>query len=233
MTVKQYLDKLFKNYSLVTVLSDKNDCKVYRIRNNTLQKDMIIRILPLDIMAYEELFNIECENLPLIYDVINCEDGQIILEEYIDGINLAETMECKKFTYKTAKPIVRSVCNALSVLHKMHFVHRDVKPENIMIEKNGRVILIDLNASRKISNASKDTVIIGTIGYASPEQLGIRETDTRTDIYALGILLNVMVTGKHPSDTIAKGKAGRIIRKCTNVNPDERYQTVKQLLSIL
>lgn len=233
MTNEQFFKNLLNEYSLVSVLSDKNNCTVYRVRNKKLKKDMIVRFLPLGITAYEKLCSINCDNLPLIYDVIALDDGQIVLEEFIDGINLAETMECKKFTYKTAKPIIYSVCNALSVLHKMGFVHRDVKPENIMIDKNGRVVLIDFNASRKISNASKDTVIIGTVGYASPEQLGIRESDSRTDIYALSIMLNVMITGKHPSEKIANGKAGRIVRKCTNVNPDERYQTIKKLSDAL
>lgn len=70
---------------------------------------------------------------------------------------------------------------------------------------------------------------MGTVGYASPEQLGVAQSDARTDIYAVGVLLNVMITGKHPSEKLAKGKAGRIVRKCTNVNPDERYQSAKKL----
>ncbi len=233
MTNEQFFKNLLNEYSLVSVLSNKNDCKVYRVRNNTFKKDMVVRSLPSSITAYQELCSISCDNLPLIYDVITLDDGQIVLEEYIYGINLAQAMECKKFTYKTAKPVILSICNALGVLHKKGIVHRDVKPENVMIDKNGRVVLIDFNASRKISNASKDTVIIGTVGYASPEQLGIRESDARTDIYALGILLNVMITGKHPSETIAKGKAGRVVRKCTNVNPDERYKSVEKLIFLL
>ena len=93
--------------------------------------------------------------------------------------------------------------------------------------------MIDFNAARKISDASKDTVIMGTVGYASPEQLGVSQSDARTDIYAVGVLLNVMITGKHPSEKLAKGKAGRIVRKCTSVNPDERYQSAKKLASML
>ena len=91
----------------------------------------------------------------------------------------------------------------------------------------------DFNAARRISNNGKDTVIMGTVGYASPEQLGVGESDARTDIYAVGVLLNVMITGKHPSEKLAKGKAGRIIRKCTSVNPDERYQSAEKLASVM
>lgn len=233
MNRDEYLTKLFENYSIISVLSDKNDCKVYRVRNQNIEKDMVVRCMPSCVTAYEELYRVECENLPLIYDVITCQDGQIVLEEYIEGITVSQAMECEKYRYMGTKRVITAICNALGVLHGMNLVHRDVKPENVIIDKNGRVVLIDFNASRKVSNASKDTVIMGTVGYASPEQLGLRETDPRTDIYALGILLNVMLTGKHPSEQIARGRAGRIVRKCTNVNPDERYQTVEKLLMVL
>ena len=102
-----------------------------------------------------------------------------------------------------------------------------------MIDKNGRVVLIDFNASRKVSEACKDTVIMGTVGYASPEQLGVTQSDARTDIYAAGILLNVMLTGRHPTQGYAKGRAGSIVRKCTALNPEDRYQSAEKLLAAL
>jgi serine/threonine protein kinase len=102
-----------------------------------------------------------------------------------------------------------------------------------MIAKDGRVFLIDLNAARKISNASKDTVVMGTVGYASPEQLGITQSDERTDIYATGVLLNVMLTGKHPSEKLATKKGGRIVRKCTDISPKKRYQSADKLYKAL
>ena len=84
-----------------------------------------------------------------------------------------------------------------------------------------------------ILKKSRDTQVLGTIGYAPPEQLGIGQSDHRADIYALGVLLNVMLTGRHPSQTLAKGRAGRIIRKCTQVDPGSRYQTVGELIDAL
>lgn len=233
MTRKQYIDNLLSLYSLVAVLSDKNECKVLRIRNKTSKKDMVLRSFPKQYPAYEELYTLQSENLPLIFDVINLEDGQIILEEYIDGITIAQVMETGRYRYSGAKKVIKGVCNALHILHERNLVHRDVKPENVMIEKSGRVVLIDFNASRKISTANKDTVVMGTVGYASPEQLGLSQSDTRTDIYAVGVLLNVMMTGKHPSEKLAHGKVGRIVRKCTSVSPDERYQTVEKLMKAL
>ena len=233
MTREQYLTEIFKAYSLVSVLSDKNECSVLRVRNKSTEQDMVVRSFPKSISAYEELYSINCANLPLIYDVITLDDGQIVLEEFIEGVTIADVMESGKYRYMGTRKVLRSVCHALTVLHERGIVHRDVKPENVMISKDGRVVLIDFNAARKISSASKDTVIMGTVGYASPEQLGVAQSDARTDIYALGVLLNVMITGKHPSEKLAKGKAGRIVRKCTSVNPDERYQSAEKLAHVL
>ena len=233
MTRNEYLTKLFNAYSLVSVLSDKNECKVLSVKNKATKQNMVVRSFPTAISAYEELYKIKSHNLPLIYDVINLDDGQVVLEEFIEGVTIAEVMESGKYRYTGTRKVLRSICNALTVLHERGIVHRDIKPENVIIGKDGRVVLIDFNAARKVSTASKDTVIMGTVGYASPEQLGVTQSDARTDIYALGVLLNVMVTGKHPSEKMAKGKAGRIVRKCTSVNPDERYQSAEKLANCL
>ena len=233
MNREQYLTELFDVYSLVSALSDKNECRVLRVRNKSTGQDMVVRSFPTAVSVYEELYKISVQNLPLIYDVINCDDGQIVLEEFIEGITIAEVMESGKYHYLGTRKVIRAVCHALKVLHERNLVHRDIKPENVVIGKDGRVVLIDFNAARKISSAGRDTVIMGTVGYASPEQLGVAQSDARTDIYAVGVLLNVMITGKHPIEKIAKGKAGRIVRKCTSVNPDERYQSAEKLASLL
>ena len=233
MTVEKYIKNFKNHYNLIHIFSDKNEYKIYHFRNKKTEKDIILRSYSDEFPIYENLVDIRCFNLPDIYDVIHTDDGMIVLEEYIDGLTVSQVIEGGQYRNKGAKKIIKAVCSALTVLHDRNLVHRDVKPENIMIDKNGRVVLIDFNASRKISSASKDTVIMGTIGYASPEQLGVTQSDARTDIYALGVLLNVMITGKHPSEKLAKGKAGRIVRKCTNVNPDERYQSAEKLANIL
>ena len=70
---------------------------------------------------------------------------------------------------------------------------------------------------------------MGTVGYAAPEQLGLSQSDARADIYAAGVLLNVMLTGKHPTEVVVPGHAGQIVRKCTAINPDDRYQSAEKL----
>jgi len=233
MTREEYINNLFEVYGLVSVLSDKNDCRVLRLRHRELGKDVVLRSYPKAIEAYSQLAEIECQNIPTVYDAVELSDGQIVLEEFIDGITLAQVMDAERLIYKRAKAILGELCSALSALHSLGFVHRDVKPENIMLDKGGRLKLIDLNASRMVKGSGLDTVIMGTIGYTSPEQLGISQSDARTDIYAAGVLLNVMLTGNHPSFQLARGKAGRIVKKCTAINPNDRYRNTQALVNAL
>ena len=229
MTRDAYIRELLNIYSPVSELRSKNDCKVLRLRHKASGKDMVLRSFPENLDAYEVLCGIRCENLPEIYDAVRLDDGQIIFEEYIDGLTVAQALEVGKYRYRGAKKVISGVCQALTVLHDRGLVHRDVKPENVMIGNDGRVVLIDFDASRRVSEAPKDTVILGTVGYASPEQLGITQSDARTDIYATGVMLNVMLTGKHPTEMFAKGRGGRIVRKCTALNPDDRYRSAEKL----
>ncbi|MBQ9964858.1 MAG: serine/threonine protein kinase [Clostridia bacterium] len=233
MTRGEYWEHVLNTYRLVSVLSDKNDGTVYRLRHKEKAQDIILRSFAKPVPAYDVLCGIVCEALPRVYDAVTLEDGQMVWEEWIDGLTVAEVMETGKYRYRGARRVLTAVCHALTVLHERGIIHRDVKPENVMVDKHGRVVLIDLNVSRQVSAASRDTVIMGTVGYASPEQLGLAQSDARTDVYAVGILLNVMVTGKHPGEQLAKGYAGRIVKKCTQLSPDDRYPTAAALCRAL
>jgi len=233
LTCQEKLNGLLELYDRVTLLSSKNDCRVIRMRHKELQRDLVLHILPKPNPIYETLRGLRCENLPAVYEVFELDDGMIVLEEYVEGLNVGEIAETGRYRKRGAKKVVKEVCLGLSVLHKNGIIHRDIKPENIMVDKNGRVVLIDFNAARRIQQKSRDTEIMGTVGYASPEQLGITQSDERTDIYAVGILLNVLLLGKHPSEKIASGRMGKIVRKCTAVNPEDRYQSAEKLAYIL
>ena len=233
MTTTEYLTEILQTYNLVAVLSEKNGGKVLRLRHKELKKDLVLRQYPQAVAAYNIIKTLRCENLPEVYDVIDCGDGQIVLEEYIDGMTVAQIMETGQYHPRGAQKVLHGVCNALTVLHSRSIVHRDVKPENVMVTATGRVVLIDLNAARQVTNASRDTVILGTVGYASPEQLGVSQSDARTDIYAAGVLLNVMLTGEHPSVRLANGRLGQIVEKCTAISPSHRYKSARKLSETL
>ena len=230
MTRDEFFEKLKDDYSIVKLLSEKNGAKSFVLKNKTKGENLVLRLFETAVPVYDYLKTISALNLPLTYDTVSLSDGQAVFEEYIEGLTVAEIIENGCFTYGGATKIISALCDALGILHKKGFIHRDIKPENVIISNSGKVKLIDFNAARKVKpGAEKDTVLIGTIGYASPEQLGLTQTTPATDIYALGVLLNVMLTGVHPSQKTAKGRAGKIIKKCTAITPADRYKTVEEL----
>ncbi len=232
MTRDEYLMFVLKTYDVVKVLSNKNDVEVLRIRHRQQKRDLVLRSYPNSVLAYEKLKTISHSNLPHVFDVLNLHDGQIVLEEFIDGLTVAEVLEQGKYKYHGAKKVLESVCFALIALRDINIVHRDIKPENIMVTRNGDVKLIDFNAARiHKGEKQKDTVILGTIGYAPPEQYGISQSDEKSDIYSLGVLLNVMLTGSHPSKKLARGKAGKIVLKCTQIDPNHRFKSIENLIA--
>ena len=183
--------------------------------------------------VYRKLVGISCPNLPQIMETAERDGMVAVLEEYIQGDSLAYLLEGALFSHAEARKITMQLCNALWVLHKLGAVHRDIKPENVII-RGSEAILIDFDASRIFkSDTNQDTQILGTTGYAAPEQYGITQTDERADIYSLGVLLNIMLTGKHPSKELANGHLGRIVQKCTMVNPEKRYKSVLYLMEAL
>ncbi len=234
MTRAEYLAEILTQYDVVRVLSNKNDAEILRIRHKNTNRDIVLRSYSKPVLAYKKLKSITHRNIPTVYDTLNFDDGQIVLEEFIDGITVAEVLEQGKYTYHGAKKIILAVCDALLVLRDMDIVHRDIKPENIIVTRSGEVKLIDFNAARIHKNEKqKDTVVLGTIGYAPPEQYGISQSDEKSDIYSLGVLLNVMLTGTHPSRQLARGKGGKIVLKCTQIDPNHRFQSIENLVAKL
>ncbi len=96
----------------------------------------------------------------------------------------------------------------------------------------GSVRLIRHRASGK-QFIQGDTQILGTTGFAAPEQYGLGQSNTRTDIYSLGVLMNLMLTGQHPSKKLAEGRMGQVIQRCAQVNPSKRYKDVIHLMEVL
>ena len=183
--------------------------------------------------VYRKLMTVSSPHLPRVYDVAEKNGRLIVLEEYIRGDSLDELLKAGLLGVKETRRIALQLCEALWVLHKLGAVHRDVKPENTLI-RGAEAVLIDFDASRlQKPRQSTDTVVLGTTGYAAPEQYGIAQTDARTDIYALGVMINVMLTGEHPSRALAGGHMGRVVQRCTMMNPDQRYRDIPHLMEAL
>ena len=169
-------------------------------------------------------------NIEKILEVCSDDDCVIVIEEFIYGKSLLEIIENEKISRKDACRYAYQLCNALEWLHGKGIIHRDLKPSNVIINEQNEAVLIDLGIARKISQRiEKDTNSLGTIGYAAPEQFGLSQSSFQTDIYSLGVLLNIMLTGEHPALSEPKGALKRIIRKCTSTQISKRYKTAAAL----
>lgn len=215
-----------------TIKSDDTG-RICLVRSPAERKRYIYRSFTGSGAVYRRMVGIECSYLPKIYDVFEDEGKVHILEEYIQGDTLAFLLDGHLMSQEQAEQIIIHLCRALQVLHGIGAVHRDIKPENIIL-RGSDAVLIDFDASRLCKTGNDtDTRIMGTTGYAAPEQYGFSQTDGRTDIYSLGIVLNEMLTGQHPSRVLAEGMFRPIIEKCTRINADQRYANADELLAAI
>ena len=129
---------------------------------------------------------------------------------------------------------MEQLCDALTDLHDLGIIHRDVKPENILIGSDDNLFLIDYDIARTIKEeATRDTRLLGTQGYAAPEQFGFQQTDARADLYSAGVLYNMMLTGTFPQKKLADGIEGQIIEKCICLDPANRFAGAKDLKGVI
>lgn len=189
-------------------------------------------------------------NLPSIIDVIEDDSTFLIVMDYIQGNPLSKALEeygaqPQEYVIEWAKQL----CDVLGYLHSREsaIIYRDMKPANVMLKPDGNLTLIDFGTAREFKERNlADTTCLGTVGYAAPEQFGgMGQTDARTDIYCLGATLYHLVTGCNPSEppyeikpirSINPGLSSgfeRIIQKCTQRNPEDRYQSAAELMYAL
>lgn len=217
------------------ILSRKEESLVARVEGPD-GSPRIIRVYHKEMPAYQALENHSCPGLPKIYGCSREQDCFVVEEEWIDGICIQEILEGGgTLEPQRALAIMEEVSKTLGYLHSKGFIHRDVKAEHVMLTAEGNVFLIDLDAAMRIRQEKKnDTQLLGTTGYAAPEQFGLVRSDARTDIYAMGILLNTVLTGQHPTvELYRKEPAAKIITKCTALSPADRYQNMKELETAL
>lgn len=206
---------------------------VQLIRHKASGQRFILRQFTGNPEVYYKLLDYTCPNLPTVFEVAGLGSENLVVEEFISGDTLGFLLEGGLFSLEETKKVIIQVCHALWVLHSIGAVHRDVKPENIIL-RGDQAVLIDFDAARLHKPENEmDTQILGTTGFAAPEQYGLSQSDIRTDIYSLGVLINVMLTGEHPSKKLVGGKMGRIVDRCTHVNPQHRYKNVLRLMEAL
>ena len=224
---ESFLEAVTTEYDTLRVLKQSPRGTVSVVRHKKSGTRYVFRRYSGSGEVYRRLLPVLCPHLPQIMEAAE-QDGQTaVLEEYVQGDTLAELLMGARLTEREARQVTMQLCQAL------HVLHRDVKPENVIL-RGSDAVLIDFDAARIYKVASEsDTQVLGTTGFAAPEQYGIFQSDERADIFSLGVLLNIMLTGKHPSREMAAGKMGRIVRKCTMTAPEQRYQSARALMEVL
>ena len=259
-----------ERYKIIQVLGKGGMAIAYKARDTKLDRDVTVKVLRDDFIDDEdfiEKFRTEARsaaslshpNIVSVYDVGN--DGKIyyIVMEYVHGDDLKRTIEASApFDSITVISIAIQIASALSNAHKHNIVHRDIKPQNILISLDGTTKVTDFGVARAISGATMATAAnaVGSVHYFSPEQARGGYVDEKSDIYSLGITMFEMVTGTLPYDGDSSVAVALkhlkeqlpdmrefnpdisplvegIIKKATKKNPDERYENVDLLLADL
>ncbi len=209
-----------------------------RLVRNELDNDICVKkiLQPESERIYLFLKEHPSPCFPKIRVCVRQEDQLIVIEEYIRGKSIAQLVSEKCFEDDKTARIALKITEALGILHHASppIIDRDIKAENIMITEDDEVKLVDFDIAREYEeDEPHDTQALGTRPYAAPEQFGFSQSDERTDIYAVGVLINYMVTGKFPEQELLGGRLKEIAVTCMNLDPGKRYQSVEDLRQAL
>lgn len=208
-------------YEEIKLLKQSEKSTIHLVREKNREQVYVRKLLKGQHPIYHMLQDCPHPGLPKIYEVIVEDDSTTIIEEYIEG----QSSGAVKLSGVQIRSVVKELCCTLEFLHGKGIIHRDIKPSNIILTGAGHAYLIDFDAARMPKeDLDQDTRLLGTRGFAPPEQYGFSQTDERADIYALGVTLSQLLGEK-----ARKPYYRRIIRKCTNLDPEKRYQSVLQV----
>jgi serine/threonine protein kinase/tetratricopeptide (TPR) repeat protein len=263
-------DVLGGRYEILQLLGEGGMGAVYKAKDSELDRFVALKVIRRDLASNaaivarfkQELLlahQVTHKNVIRIYDLTDADGVKFITMEFIEGADLRRLlMERGKFTPEEAVETIRQTCFALYAAHTVGVIHRDLKPQNIMRDVQGRTVVMDFGLARSVqSDGMTNTgALVGTMEYMSPEQALGRELDQRSDIFALGLVFFELLTGNTPyrADTaiasllkrnqeratpaveldpsIPKGLSD-IVAKCLERELNERYQSVQEILNDL
>lgn len=214
-------------YKTIAVINEPH--QIYLTQHQETKKFYVKKILDVyNADIYERLYNQNIIGTPKIIDYYEEDKQLIVIEEYISGCSLQEKIQNTDFSEKDILSYIIDLCTILEQLHsiKPAVIHRDIKPSNVIITNYNRAVLLDFNAAKYYSSSStEDTVLLGTQGYAAPEQYGFGASSPQTDIYSLGVMLKEMLDAINNTTDYFNS----IVNKCTQINPTERFNNIKEL----
>lgn len=233
-SVVDYNERLsLSYYKTVAVINEPH--KVYLVQHLESGKLFVKKVL--DVYSYD-VYRFLKEHpqygIPSIIDFYEEDDSLIVIEEYVTGSTLTELIESRTLTLDRLISCISSLCDILANLHGLTppLIHRDIKPSNIMITGSGAVMLLDFNAAKFHSgdtHRESDTVLLGTPGYAAPEQFGFGESTPQTDIYSIGITIKEVAASMRETSN----ELDTVIARCTQMDPQRRYESVRELKAAL
>jgi eukaryotic-like serine/threonine-protein kinase len=257
-------------YQIVQMLGQGGMGAVYKATDVELNRTVALKVIRPDLArdkAIVDRFKQELllahqvthHNVIRIYDIGEADGIKFITMEFVEGENLLSLLhEKKKFSPSEAVEIMQQVCRALEAAHRVDVIHRDLKPQNIMRDKTGRIVVMDFGLARTLEGdgMTQSGALVGTMEYMSPEQALGKHLDQRSDIFALGLIFYEMLTGQMPfkaDSTIASlirrtqeqvapvsdhdntipRSVSNIVSKCLERDIDLRYKTAAELLADL
>jgi eukaryotic-like serine/threonine-protein kinase len=254
-------------YEILKQLGEGGMGTVYEVRDRELDRLVAMKVIRAELAQTVETLNrfkqeliiarqVTHKNVCRIYDLAEADGVKFITMEFVEGRNLATLIrERGKFAPKDAAEIVVQVCRALEAAHAEDVIHRDLKPQNIMVDLRGRVIVMDFGIARSIAvgSAIQTGILLGTPAYMSPEQAKGEELDGRSDLFSLGIIFYELLTGGSPykADTALEVMYKRttehvrppievapqlpkplsdIALRCLEIDKDKRYASATEIL---
>ena len=261
---------LGQRYMIMQLLGEGGMGAVYKAKDRELNRMVALKVIRPDLARNESIIQrfkqelilahqVTHKNVIRIYDLGEAEGLKFITMEYIEGEDLrALIQEKKKLQPEEAVEIMQQVCRALEAAHSVGVIHRDLKPQNIMRDKTGRILVMDFGLARSLEGEgmTQTGALVGTMEYMSPEQALGEELGERSDLFTLGLIFYELLTGKMPYKaetalaSLLKRTQGRatpisdhdraiprvlsgIVSKCLEREPERRYQTASQILADL
>src|SRR5271163_3632088 len=254
-------------YEIIRLLGQGGMGAVYQAHDKELDRQVAIKVIRSDMASNPEILRrfkqelilarqITHKNVIRIFDLGQAGGIKFITMEYIEGENLQSLLRRKKkLDPAEAANILAQVCRALEAAHNEGVIHRDLKPQNIMVDKSGRAYVMDFGIARSMLGAglTQTGALIGTPDYMSPEQAKGQPLDARSDLFSIGIIFYEMLSGKVPFDAdTTMGKLWKrtneparpldeldktipralsdIVRKCLEIDPQKRFASTGELL---
>jgi serine/threonine protein kinase/tetratricopeptide (TPR) repeat protein len=254
-------------YEILELLGQGGMGAVYKARDREVDREVALKVIRPELAAHPEVLRrfkqelilarqVTHKNVIRIFDLGEAEGEKFISMEYIDGRDLKSLRaERGKLPPEEAAEIIEQVCRALDAAHAEGVIHRDLKPQNIMVDKHGRVAVMDFGIarSRELPGLTQTGVLVGTPEYMSPEQAKGEEIDSRSDLFSLGIIFYELLTGKSPYEATNSVAAllkrtreravpplkldpaipkymNDIVVRCLEIDPQRRYARAQDML---